>query len=94
MNVPVQALSGPAVAGTARLSDEDFLIIARLVREDFGLNLQLNKKDMVISRLGRRVKDIRLPDFNSYVQLLSGRGGADEQSRTNDAADGDHGYMA
>jgi len=78
MNAPIQAMKGSAAVGTARLSDEDFLIIARLVREDFGLNLQLNKKDMVISRLGRRVKDLGLPDFNSYVQLLSGRGGAEE----------------
>lgn len=78
MNAPVQTLGGTAVAGAARLSDADFLTIARLVREDFGLNLQINKKDMVISRLSRRVRDLGLPDFTSYVHRLSERGGAEE----------------
>lgn len=78
MNMKVQSAPGLAVVSPLHLEDEDFLVIARLVREDFGLNLPLSKKDMVISRLGRRVRDLGLPDFASYVHRLSGRGQAEE----------------
>lgn len=78
MNAAMHTSAGGAGRGVDILSDDHFLVIARLVREDFGLNLHLNKKAMVVSRLGKHIKDRGFPDFRSYVELLSGSGKAQE----------------
>ena len=78
MTAPGAALSRSPVVDAIGFADADFLAIARRVHADFGLNLPINKKDMVYSRLIRRLRDLGLHDFESYLLLLDGPGGAQE----------------
>lgn len=65
-----QAATGPP-AGIRRLSDEDFATISRLVKEQTGIHLSQSKKDLVISRLSRRLRALGMRDFSQYADLLS-----------------------
>ena len=78
MTSPAAALRRGPVAGAIRFADADFLAIARRVHADFGLNLSINKKDMVYSRLNRRLRDLGLHDFECYLLFLDGPDGAQE----------------
>lgn len=70
--------AGSASAQTAtgvtgyRFSDADFAAIARLAQQDFGLHLTEAKKELVYSRLSRRLRQLGLTDFQTYCQILEG----------------------
>lgn len=61
------------------LSDRDFEAISAMVHADFGLHLQSSKKALVFSRLARRVRELGLPDFASYVAHVKSKEGSDEK---------------
>jgi chemotaxis protein methyltransferase CheR len=64
------------VANTSTLTreflftDRDFEQIRKLIYEHAGINLSPAKKDMVYSRLGRRLRATGLKNFNDYLQYL------------------------
>lgn len=60
-------------------SDADFQVIARRAQADFGLHLTLAKKDLVYSRLTKRLRHLGLGDFTSYCRLIEATGGEDER---------------
>ncbi len=60
-------------------SDADFAVIAKRAQADFGLHLTSVKKDLVYSRLTKRLRHLGLPDFASYCRLIEGPDGADER---------------
>lgn len=62
-----------------RFTDADFAAIARLARQDFGLHLTGAKKDLVYSRLTRRLRLLGLRDFHNYCQILESPNGAAER---------------
>ncbi|SLN49110.1 protein-glutamate O-methyltransferase [Roseisalinus antarcticus] len=70
----------PDVSGEFDFSDAQFKVIAQLAYENFGLDLQPAKRSLVYSRLTRRLRALRLPNFKSYLDLLTGPDGAAEQS--------------
>ncbi|AWK87413.1 CheR family methyltransferase [Azospirillum thermophilum] len=55
-----------------------FDLIARMLYQLAGIALAPHKVEMVYSRLARRLRDLRLPDFDSYCALLEGEDGAAE----------------
>lgn len=60
------------------LSTTDFDAIASLALREFGLSLPQSKRQLVQSRLSRRVRALNLPGFDAYTSLLQGsRGGAE-----------------
>ena len=65
-----------AIAGadTARrefeLSDAEFAQVRRLIYEHAGISLSDSKREMVYSRLARRLRDKGLKSFRDYLQLL------------------------
>lgn len=61
-------------------TDRDFATIAGYAEEHFGINLSLSKRQLVYSRLARRLRVLGLPDFASYVARLQGPAGADEHT--------------
>jgi len=65
--------------GDARFTDADFAVIARRAQADFGLHLPGSKKDLVYSRLAKRLRQLGLHDFRDYCGLLEGPGGAEER---------------
>ena len=75
------ALRGPAETGVTGhgFTDADFAAIARLAQQDFGLHLTSAKRDLVYSRLTRRLRQLGLSDFRSYCLILESEGGAAER---------------
>ena len=56
-----------------------FVSIADRAHREFGLHLPTAKKDLVYSRLVRRLRKLGLPDFRAYCDLLDGPRGGVEQ---------------
>jgi chemotaxis protein methyltransferase CheR len=71
----------PPPLGEVPLTDEDFGAIAAMVREHSGIVLTASKRDLVYSRLRRRLRALRLSSFAEYRALLAGAPGAEEQVR-------------
>lgn len=55
-----------------------FEFVARLIHQLAGIALAPHKIEMVYSRLARRLRDLRLSDFDSYCALLESEEGASE----------------
>ncbi len=53
-------------------SDKDFSTIAHHAQQDFGLHLTPAKRDLVYSRLSKRLRQLGLSDFAAYCKLLEG----------------------
>lgn len=53
-------------------SDQDFAVIARCAHEDFGLHLTEAKKDLVYSRLTKRLRQLGMNDFSDYCRRIQG----------------------
>lgn len=51
-------------------SDADFEKIKLIIYRKAGINLSDSKKQLVYSRLARRLRVLNLPDFSSYLHML------------------------
>jgi chemotaxis protein methyltransferase CheR len=60
------------------LSEDDYRMLTAIVYDRSGIVLGPNKVNMVYSRLVRRLRELQLPSFRAYCDLLNGEGGADE----------------
>ncbi|MGB3553481.1 MAG: protein-glutamate O-methyltransferase [Jannaschia sp.] len=69
----------PEVRGDYPFTDNDFQNIAKLARASFGLHLELCKKQLVYSRLSRRLRILGLETFEDYCDVLQGPTGEKEQ---------------
>ena len=70
-------LAGPP--GELPFTDSDFASIAAFAYREFGLKLQSSKRELVYSRLVKRVRLLGLPDFASYCRLIDTPEGASER---------------
>lgn len=52
------------------LSDEEFLFFKNFVSKRIGLQLNDFKKELLISRLGRRLRLLNLNNFSDYIELI------------------------
>ncbi|MFO8080929.1 MAG: CheR family methyltransferase [Armatimonadota bacterium] len=52
------------------LTDSQFDEISQLVRTLCGINLHSGKRELVRARLTRRLRDLRLPGFDDYLEYL------------------------
>lgn len=68
--------AGPVATFT--LSDKEFEKVRTLVKAKTGISLGLHKRDLVISRLARRLRALGLTTFGQYVELVSGPEGGGE----------------
>lgn len=59
-------------------SDADFAFLSQLVSEKTGIVLAQHKKDMVYSRLARRLRALNLSSFAQYCDLVRSDAGVDE----------------
>lgn len=60
------------------LSDEEFEQIRLLVKSQTGISLGLHKRDLVVSRLSRRLRALQFKTFQQYVDYLRSSGGENE----------------
>ncbi len=79
-------LARPAYAETphdleATFTDKEFAYFAALVYETSGIVIGKHKKNMMFSRLVRRVRELKLHSFQEYCALVQGpEGGAVQRS--------------
>ncbi len=62
------------------LSGADFDAIAALALREFGLSLPQSKRQLVQSRLSRRVRALNLSSFTEYRSMLEGANGVGERT--------------
>lgn len=58
--------------------DADYRFISEIIHGKAGIVLNVNKKNMVYSRLARRLRELRLSTFSDYCALLRSDGGTVE----------------
>lgn len=63
-----------------QFSEADFKTIADLAMRDFGLHLTMAKRDLVYSRLLKRLRSLGLESFRDYCALLTGPQGESERN--------------
>jgi len=69
-----------AVPGEYPFTWDDFASIAALMYEISGIHLVEAKATLVYSRLAKRVRALRLPDFAAYCAVVAAPDAADERS--------------
>lgn len=74
--IDIRQASDPA----SDLSDAEFALISARIHRETGIVMGAAKRNMLISRLARRLRARDLPDFASYIRLLDGPDGAEERS--------------
>jgi len=60
----------PPPQAALSISDQEFESIRRLVKGKTGISLGLHKRDLVISRLSRRLRVLGLANFSQYIDYL------------------------
>ncbi|SFC06169.1 chemotaxis protein methyltransferase CheR [Polaromonas sp. OV174] len=81
-NSPI-AMTSP-VGPDFLLTDDDFSKIRSFIHQRAGIALGVQKRQMVYSRLSRRLRELRLKEFSAYLRLLESDPHSDEwQSFTN-----------
>jgi chemotaxis protein methyltransferase CheR len=60
------------------LTDSDFSKIRTLIHRRAGIALGEQKRQMVYSRLSRRLRELRMPEFSTYLDMLESRQDGDE----------------
>ena len=74
-----EALADPAADTRAfAFDDRDFRRIARMIRARAGIHLGDHKRDMVYSRLSRRVRALGLQRFSDYLDFVEHEADAEE----------------
>ena len=78
-----EARQGDARTREFEFNDRDFRRIAALIHARAGINLSPHKRDMVYSRLARRVRAFGLHRFSDYLDALENGDGEEWQDFTN-----------
>lgn len=73
------APAGTGASITYAFTDADFAAIARRAQADFGLHLTPAKRELVYSRLAKRLRHLGLADFRAYCQLVESPDGEAER---------------
>lgn len=63
------------------LTERDFARIRALIHRHAGIALGAHKREMVYSRVSRRLRQLGLPDFSTYLDLLESAEGSAECQR-------------
>ncbi|MEN7530819.1 CheR family methyltransferase [Cupriavidus sp. 2SB] len=60
------------------LTERDFEKVRQLIHKRAGISLGAHKREMVYSRLARRLRSLQLSDFGTYLELLEADDRSDE----------------
>lgn len=63
------------------LDDAAFVRAAELMRAACGIKLSQTKSNLIVSRLGRRVKSLNFRNFNEYLDFVESQAGRDERRK-------------
>lgn len=67
-------LNVPACAGLGALDDDDLTLFQSLFKRHIGLQLTREKKALLVSRLARRLSELKVASFRDYYRLISASG--------------------
>jgi chemotaxis protein methyltransferase CheR len=84
------AITLPIELAPNEVSSEDYEFIRNLVYEHSRIHLGPDKKALVSSRLAKRLRLLRLPDYESYTQLLRSSKGREELGNLVDVISTNH----
>ncbi len=76
MSPPSLAQAGPP---DTRIDPTSFDRLARIIRDESGIVLNDSKRNLVVSRLSKRLRDLGIRDFGGYCRLLDGDQGSSEK---------------
>lgn len=65
--------------GEFRMTDKDFRQISAIMHAQTGVLLDESKTNLVYSRLAKRLRSLRLPNFSDYCSLIESQQGGDER---------------
>ena len=74
----VSSLTLP-VTSEFQLTERDFSRIRELIHRHAGIALGAHKREMVYSRVSRRLRQLRLDNFAGYLDLLESGGAGGEE---------------
>lgn len=77
---PAPSQDGERGMDRIQFSDADFQVIADLAMRDFGLHLTAAKRDLVYSRLLKRLRFLGLSQFRDYCALVTSPQGEAERA--------------
>lgn len=63
------------------ITDKEFSQFQALIYEQAGIRLDTPKKTLLVSRLGKRIRELHLSSFQDYYDCVSGTGGEEELTR-------------
>lgn len=72
------------------MRDVDFRIIAKAIYDHAGIVIGDHKRELVYSRLARRLRELGLPDFKAYLDRLDGALGDAERNHLINALTTNH----
>jgi chemotaxis protein methyltransferase CheR len=78
MNTPLHGATVSSAGPDFLLTDHDFSKIRTLIHQRAGIALSTQKRQMVYSRLARRLRELRLTEFASYLRFLEADPHGDE----------------
>ena len=78
MNTPLHGATASSAGPDFLLTDHDFSKIRTLIHQRAGIALSTQKRQMVYSRLARRLRELRLTEFASYLRFLEADPHGDE----------------
>ena len=78
MNTNPNIATASSVGPDFLLTDHDFSKIRALIHQRAGIALSAQKRQMVYSRLARRLRELRLKEFSTYLNFLEADPDGDE----------------
>lgn len=78
MNTKLHGATVSSVGPDFLLTDHDFSKIRTLIHQRAGIALSSQKRQMVYSRLARRLRELRLTEFATYLNFLEADPNGDE----------------
>lgn len=65
----------------AILSDQEFELFKALIYQQVGINLDTPKKTLLVSRLGKRLRELNLSTYKDYYDCVCGKEGEEELTK-------------
>ncbi len=63
------------------LTDQEFQLFKDLIYKEVGISLDSPKKTLLVSRLGKRLRELGLPTYQAYYDRVCGKGGEEELTK-------------
>jgi chemotaxis protein methyltransferase CheR len=79
----MQTSSQAASPGEFQFTDPDFERVRKMIHRYAGISLSDSKRQMVYSRLGRRLRTLDLRDFDVYLDLVEGGDATEREAFVN-----------